>query len=76
VLPALVPSLDYDALDGIHNGPDAQLTWLSAVDEPDPARKQKLYQQLTDYCRMDTQAMVEIIKAMEVRCKASPAVNA
>jgi hypothetical protein len=61
VLPAVVPELSYDGLDGVQNGGDAQNAFLEAIHpETDPARKQEIERQLLDYCRLDTYAMVRL----------------
>lgn len=60
VLPVIVPDLSYGNLD-IQEGESAARLWREAVlkgsDEIDPA---KVLQDLRDYCRLDTLAMVRI----------------
>jgi hypothetical protein len=61
VLPALRPELSYDQLDGVQNGGMAQAAYLEAVaSETTGERKVRLYQQLHEYCKLDTLAMVRI----------------
>ena len=67
VLPVLVPELDYGTLDRVHNGTDAQLAWLEGVDEKDDEQRERIGRQLTEYCRLDTLAMVRIIEELAQR---------
>jgi len=61
VLPAVVPELRYDALDGVQDGGMAMEAFLEAI-HPDTttARKSQIEQQLLAYCRLDTYAMVRL----------------
>lgn len=61
VLPAIAPELCYGALDGVQNGGMAMDAYLEAV-SPDtaPARKARIEEELLDYCKLDTYAMVRI----------------
>ena len=63
VAPAIVPSMDYGALEGINEGTAASEGYLEAI-RPDTSaeRKAELEEQLLRYCRFDTEAMVEIVK--------------
>jgi hypothetical protein len=64
VLPVLVPSLSYKDLE-IQNGADASLIaerWYDN-DLPDEAWE-KAYDNLLKYCRLDTLAMVEILRVL------------
>ena len=64
VLPALIPNLKYDDL-GIQEGEAAARKWkevtLKDVSEPE---REKVYSDLTEYCKLDTLAMVEIHKKL------------
>jgi len=61
VLPAVVPELSYDALDGVRNGGDAQAAFLEAIHpQTDAAQRDALRQQLLAYCALDTYAMVRL----------------
>ena len=61
VLPAVAPDLSYDQLDGVHDGGMAMEAFREALSpETTPARKAQIKQQLTDYCRLDTYAMVRL----------------
>ena len=61
VLPAVVPELRYDALDGVQDGGMAMEAFLEAI-HPDTGaeRKNQIEQQLLAYCKLDTYAMVRL----------------
>ncbi|WP_294992325.1 DUF2779 domain-containing protein [Sulfuritalea sp.] len=61
VLPAIVPELRYDALPGVQDGGMAMNAYVEAV-SPDttPARMARIEQELLDYCKLDTYAMVRL----------------
>lgn len=61
-LPALFPNdagLNYKNLNDVHNGTDAQLTYLGLSTKTEDERM-KLRQSLLSYCELDTYAMVMI----------------
>jgi hypothetical protein len=61
VLPALVPHLRYEDLDGVVNGGDAQAAYLEAIQPgTSDVRRSELRAQLLAYCALDTWAMVEL----------------
>jgi len=61
VLPAAVPELSYDNLNGVKDGGMAMEAYSEAVDPKATAeRKAKIRRELLDYCRLDTRAMVEL----------------
>lgn len=61
VLPALVPELRYDALDGVQDGGMAMEAFLEAIHPNTPTeRKNQIEQQLQAYCKLDTYAMVRL----------------
>lgn len=61
VLPAVVPELRYDALDGVQDGGLAMEAFLEAIHpETSKGRKTQLAQQLLTYCKLDTYAMVRL----------------
>ena len=62
VLPALVPDLSYQEL-AVTDGAEAMLAWL-AMTQAGRDRKHVLRKQLLDYCRLDTLAMVEILRVL------------
>lgn len=61
VLPAVVPELRYDALDGVQDGGMAMEAFLEAI-HPNTSgeRKNQIEQQLLAYCKLDTYAMVRL----------------
>lgn len=68
VLPVLVPTLSYKELD-IQEGGSAQRLWMEAVlDEKRADEKEKILDDLYEYCMLDTLAMVEIFKVLWKRC--------
>lgn len=61
VLPAIVPELRHDALDGVQDGGMAMEAYLEAISpETTTARKAQIEQELLAYCKLDTYAMVRI----------------
>lgn len=61
VLPALCPEFSYDSLDGVNHGGMAQEAFLEAINPATTAvRKEQIQQQLRDYCKLDTFAMVRL----------------
>lgn len=63
VVPVVAPELNYKLLD-VQNGAQAQVVWEEMIGERDTAVKQQMIQQLRDYCRLDTLAMVKIHQAL------------
>ena len=63
VLPVLVPSLRYDALD-VQDGREAQAVWSLMLDSNSERESARMIRDLKAYCRLDTLAMVEIHKAL------------
>jgi len=61
VLPAVVPELRYDALDGVQDGGMAMGAFHEGI-HPDTSatRKAEIEQQLLAYCELDTYAMVRL----------------
>lgn len=61
VLPAVVPELRYDALDGVQDGGMAMDAFLEGIHPSTSAeRKAEIEQQLLAYCCLDTYAMVRL----------------
>lgn len=61
VLPAVVPELRYDALDGVQDGGMAMGAFLEGIHpNTSAARKDQIGQQLLAYCALDTYAMVRL----------------
>jgi hypothetical protein len=65
VLPALVPDLSYASLVGVKDGLMAQAAYLEAT-SPDTStdRRDQIQQELTDYCSLDTVAMVRVAEGL------------
>lgn len=65
VTPTVASELDYSTLEGISDGMAASDGYLEAI-HPDttPIRKIELEQQLLEYCRLDTKAMVKIVQVL------------
>ncbi len=61
VLPAIVPELSYDKLDGVNEGGTAMDAFCEAI-QPSTSeeRKSELERQLLAYCRLDTFAIVRL----------------
>ena len=61
VLPAVVPELRYDALNGVQDGGMAMEAFLEGIHtNTSGARKAEIEQQLLAYCCLDTYAMVRL----------------
>lgn len=61
VLPAVVPDLSYDDLEGVQDGGMASEAYLEAISPATlRARKQRIRRDLLEYCRLDTYAMVRL----------------
>ena len=63
VLPALVPNLSYNYLE-IKEGGTASNTFLSMVNETFQGNVEDTRRQLLEYCKLDTYAMVKILKKL------------
>ena len=61
VLPVLCPDLSYKDM-AIGSGGTAMAAWLSMTKEVDPEKKALKRDQLLQYCKLDTFAMVEIYR--------------
>ena len=61
VLPAAVPELSYDQLDGVQHGGAAMDAFIEAIQLSTTAeRKSEIVRQLLAYCKLDTLAMVRL----------------
>ena len=61
VLPAVAPELRYDALEGVQDGGMAMDAFSEAISSStSTTRKDQIEQQLLNYCRLDTYAMVRL----------------
>ena len=63
VLPALVPGLNYDELE-ISEGGAASRGFEGLMYAKDPVEKEKLRNNLLEYCKLDTLAMVRILEIL------------
>lgn len=65
ILPVLVPELNYDTLN-IQEGTMAMDTWSKiAFNEVEDQEKTQIRQDLLEYCKLDTLAMVEIYRVLQ-----------
>jgi len=66
VLPALVPKMidAYKELEIVQNGSDAMCVFANLSKIEDEKEKANLKQALLEYCKLDTLAMVEIVKKL------------
>jgi predicted RecB family nuclease len=63
VLPTVAPDLRYDALGEVRDGLAAQLAYEELIDPATaPARRAALADELDEYCRLDTLAMVRLVQ--------------
>jgi len=63
-----VPDLSYDDLDGVQDGMMAGDAFMEAIDPATtPERKKELENQLVEYCKLDTLAMVRLWKMFSDR---------
>ena len=61
VLPAAIPELSYEKLDGIQDGGSAALAFIEAITANTLlTRKNEIKTQLTEYCKLDTLALVKL----------------
>lgn len=64
VLPAMVPSLSYDELN-IHDGMQAAREYERALEIDDAEERKTIFENLREYCALDTWAMVELRRALK-----------
>lgn len=67
VLPALFPDdpeLDYQSLEGVHNGQEASDTFMRMI-SMDKEELEEYRQYLLKYCQLDTYAMVKILQKLQ-----------
>jgi len=63
VLPTVTKKISYEMLEGIKEGTGASDGYLEAINpETTAERKAELEEQLLRYCRVDTEAMVELAR--------------
>ena len=63
ILPVIVPGRDYSHLD-VSDGSQAQVVWSNMITLAGSKEKETLINQLLEYCKLDTLAMVEIHKEL------------
>jgi hypothetical protein len=64
VLPSIVPGFSYDDMP-IGDGGTASMAFASLLTETDPEKIKAVRENLLEYCKLDTMAMVEIVRALE-----------
>lgn len=66
-LPAIVPEMKdaYHDLDGVHNGGDAMRMFVKLGKATDIAEIARIKTALLEYCKLDTYAMVKILKKLK-----------
>jgi hypothetical protein len=63
VLPTIAPDLDYSSNEEVQNGTAAQMAYLEVIDSgTDGTRKHELSRQMLEYCKLDTLAVVRLVK--------------
>lgn len=66
VLPTVDPDLSYHDLGGVHDGVEAQIAYATLIDPVTPPQgRDTLARQLLAYCRLDTLAMVRLVRFFE-----------
>ena len=61
VLPCVAPDLSYNSLEEVRDGQAAQRAYLEVINPESPEkRRKKLEGELTNYCQLDTLAMVRL----------------
>ncbi|MFY9457392.1 MAG: DUF2779 domain-containing protein [Candidatus Spechtbacterales bacterium] len=69
VMPVLVPKLSYKEL-AIQEGGSASRVWMETIFEnKNTDRRDKIFSDLIEYCKMDTLAMVKILARLEEEVK-------
>lgn len=66
VLPALVPEMQeaYKKLESVQNGSDAMQVFARLCEIEDEKERIKLRNALLEYCKLDTLAMVEVLRKL------------
>jgi len=65
VMPVLVPGLSYGALE-IQGGGTASRTWMKTIfGNENTDKRDEIFNDLIEYCKMDTLAMVKILERLE-----------
>jgi hypothetical protein len=61
ILPIFAPKISYDALSQVKNGTDAMEAYLNLINKKQENEKEAI-ENMLKYCRLDTYAMVEILR--------------
>lgn len=65
ILPTIPGAPSYEALERVHNGLQAQSAYLEAIQsQTSEDRRNEIHENLTDYCRLDTLAMVVLAERL------------
>jgi len=63
VLPTVAPELNYNDLEEVQEGMGAQVAYFEAINpETSESRRKDLVESLLEYCKMDTLAMVKLVR--------------
>ena len=63
VLPTVAPHLNYTQLEEVQNGTLAQLAYVEIISPKTiPVVREQKIRNLLEYCKLDTQAMVEVVR--------------
>ena len=65
VLPIMIPSMSYENL-AVSDGTEAQVAWNEMIQLSNGDEKNKLINELKEYCGQDTLAMVEIHRTFQI----------
>ena len=65
VLPVICPHLQYNE-DAVHDGGGAMAAWLTMIETDDDEARGRLSRELRAYCELDSLAMVEIFRFLNV----------
>ena len=63
VLPVLCPELSYEGL-AVRDGTQAMERWFAMIESEDESERAEILENLREYCKLDTLAMVEIYRAL------------
>jgi len=69
VLPTVAPELNYANLEEVQDGGGAQIAYLEAINpETSESRREGLIYRLSEYCKMDTLALVKLVRYFQEVC--------
>ncbi len=66
VLPVLCPDLAYPQ-EAVHDGTGAMQAWQTMIETSDGMERSRLREELLEYCKLDTLAMLRIFKVLQAR---------